>query len=223
MPASSKTSSCRRPSRCRRRWSRRSARTNVFASAEDRVRHATGRGYVDLARLRCGRLDAAPDAVLLPADADAVRRVLDVCAAEGVAVVPSAAAPASSAASSRCAARTRAWSASTWRGCARSRSTALADRAARRRPARPRGRSGAERPGRRPRPLPAVLRVRDDRRLRRDPLGRAGLDGYGRFDALVSAMRLIAPAGELRTLERRTPRPGRPCASWRSARRASSG
>ena len=61
---------------------------NVFAGAEDRVRHATGCGYADLARLRSGRLDAAPDAVLLPADADAVRRVLDACAAEGVAVVP---------------------------------------------------------------------------------------------------------------------------------------
>jgi alkyldihydroxyacetonephosphate synthase len=60
----------------------------VFASAEDRLRHATGCGYADLARLRGGRLDAAPDAVLLPADAEAVRRVLEVCAAEGVAVVP---------------------------------------------------------------------------------------------------------------------------------------
>jgi alkyldihydroxyacetonephosphate synthase len=61
---------------------------NVFTSTEDRVRHATGCGYVDLARLRGGRLDAAPDAVLLPADADVVRRVLEICAAEGIAVVP---------------------------------------------------------------------------------------------------------------------------------------
>jgi alkyldihydroxyacetonephosphate synthase len=61
---------------------------NVFAAAEDRIRHATGRGYVDLARLRSGKLDAAPDAVLLPVDADAVKRVLALCATEGVAVVP---------------------------------------------------------------------------------------------------------------------------------------
>jgi alkyldihydroxyacetonephosphate synthase len=61
---------------------------NVFTGTEDRVRHATGCSYADLARLRSGRLDDAPDAVLLPADADAVRRVLDVCASEGVAVVP---------------------------------------------------------------------------------------------------------------------------------------
>jgi alkyldihydroxyacetonephosphate synthase len=61
---------------------------NVFTGAEDRVRHATGCGYADLARLRSGRLEVAPDAVLLPADADAVRLALDACAAEGVAVVP---------------------------------------------------------------------------------------------------------------------------------------
>jgi len=61
---------------------------SVFTAVEDRVRHATGGGYADLVRLRQGRLDAAPDAVVLPADADAVRRILDACAAEGVAVVP---------------------------------------------------------------------------------------------------------------------------------------
>jgi alkyldihydroxyacetonephosphate synthase len=61
---------------------------NVFTGKEDRIRHATGCGYADLARLRSGRLDAAPDAVLLPADADMVRRVLEICAAEGIAVVP---------------------------------------------------------------------------------------------------------------------------------------
>jgi alkyldihydroxyacetonephosphate synthase len=61
---------------------------NVFTSAEDRLRHATGCGYVDLARLRLGRLDAAPDAVVVPADADEVKRVLELCATEGVAVVP---------------------------------------------------------------------------------------------------------------------------------------
>jgi alkyldihydroxyacetonephosphate synthase len=61
---------------------------NVFSGAEDRIRHATGCGYPDLARLRSGRLDGAPDAVLLPADADQVKRVLALCATEGVAVVP---------------------------------------------------------------------------------------------------------------------------------------
>ena len=61
---------------------------NVFSGVEDRIRHATGCGYADLARLRGGRLDAAPDAVLLPGDANQVRRGLEICAAEGIAVVP---------------------------------------------------------------------------------------------------------------------------------------
>ncbi len=59
-----------------------------FNSVEDRLRHATGRGYVDLARLRSGALEAAPDAVVLPADAERVSALLEACSAEGVAVVP---------------------------------------------------------------------------------------------------------------------------------------
>src|SRR5436305_6618850 len=61
---------------------------NVFVDDEDRLRHAAGRGYVDLARLRNGALEAAPDAVLMPRAAAALQRVLEICAAEGVAVVP---------------------------------------------------------------------------------------------------------------------------------------
>jgi alkyldihydroxyacetonephosphate synthase len=61
---------------------------SVFAGGEDRLRHAAGRGYVDLARLRSGALEAAPDAVLMPPSAPALQRVLEVCASEGVAVVP---------------------------------------------------------------------------------------------------------------------------------------
>jgi alkyldihydroxyacetonephosphate synthase len=60
----------------------------IFTSAEDRLRHSTGRGYADLARMRGGGLEAAPDAVVMPAGAAALRRLLDVCAGEGVAVVP---------------------------------------------------------------------------------------------------------------------------------------
>jgi alkyldihydroxyacetonephosphate synthase len=60
----------------------------VFASQEDRLRHACGRGYVDLARLRSGRLEDAPDAVVVPVDAAAVGRLIDACAANDVAVVP---------------------------------------------------------------------------------------------------------------------------------------
>ena len=61
---------------------------SVFTSEEDRLRHAHGGGYADLARLRGGALEAAPDAVVLPAGVEALRRVLDVCASEDIAVVP---------------------------------------------------------------------------------------------------------------------------------------
>jgi alkyldihydroxyacetonephosphate synthase len=60
----------------------------VFDSKEDRLRHARGSGYVDLARMRSGWLADAPDAVVVPADAAAVGRLIDACAAHGVAVVP---------------------------------------------------------------------------------------------------------------------------------------
>ena len=61
---------------------------NVLDGHEDRVRHATGSGYVDLAQRRSGKLDDAPDAVVLPASASEVEAVLECCSREGVAVVP---------------------------------------------------------------------------------------------------------------------------------------
>ncbi len=60
----------------------------IFTSREDRLRHSSGRGYVDLVRMRGEGLEAAPDAVVLPADLAQLRAVLDACAAEGIAVVP---------------------------------------------------------------------------------------------------------------------------------------
>jgi alkyldihydroxyacetonephosphate synthase len=58
---------------------------------EDRealVRHAAGRSYPDLVRLRSGDGSGAPDAVVWPGSAEEVSSVLAVCGAEGVAVVP---------------------------------------------------------------------------------------------------------------------------------------
>jgi alkyldihydroxyacetonephosphate synthase len=60
----------------------------VLAGREDRVRHAAGRSYPDLVRLRSGRLEDAPDAVVLPATTAEVARVLEICSRRGVAVVP---------------------------------------------------------------------------------------------------------------------------------------
>jgi alkyldihydroxyacetonephosphate synthase len=61
---------------------------SVFTDDEDRLRHSTGRGFVDLARLRNGALEAAPDAVVMPRSAEALRRAIDVCARDGIAIVP---------------------------------------------------------------------------------------------------------------------------------------
>jgi alkyldihydroxyacetonephosphate synthase len=61
---------------------------NVFTSDEDRIRHANGQNYLDLLALRAGELELAPDAVILPESADRIAPILEACAAAGVAVVP---------------------------------------------------------------------------------------------------------------------------------------
>ena len=53
-----------------------------------RVEHAGGKSYPDLWRLRRGDGSQAPDAVVEPADAGEVQRLLEVCGAHRVAVVP---------------------------------------------------------------------------------------------------------------------------------------
>jgi alkyldihydroxyacetonephosphate synthase len=53
-----------------------------------RVTHAAGRGYHDLVRLRAGDASGAPDAVVYPGDASEVAGILRACVREGVAVVP---------------------------------------------------------------------------------------------------------------------------------------
>jgi alkyldihydroxyacetonephosphate synthase len=175
---------------------------NVFAEAGDRLRHATGRGYVDLARLRGGRLEAAPDAVLLPEDADSVRRALEVCAAEGIAVVPfgggtsvvGGVEPLRGAHP-----RLVSLDLTALRGVAVDRRSLTARLGA--------GLRGPE--------AEAALRA-EGVVLGHYPqsfeyatvggfaatrsAGQAS-SGYGRFDSLVSSVRLVAPAGDMRTLE----------------------
>jgi alkyldihydroxyacetonephosphate synthase len=60
----------------------------VLDGREHRVRRAAGRSYPDLVRLRMGRLEDAPDAVVLPGSVAEVERVLEICSREGIAVVP---------------------------------------------------------------------------------------------------------------------------------------
>jgi alkyldihydroxyacetonephosphate synthase len=54
----------------------------------ERVLHAAGKGYPDLVRLRAGRPEGAPDAIVRPAGLEQLRAVLDRCARLSVAVVP---------------------------------------------------------------------------------------------------------------------------------------
>ena len=175
---------------------------NVFTGVEDRVRHATGCGYADLARLRAGRLEAAPDAVLLPADADQVQRVLHLCGGESVAVVPFGGGTSVVGGIEPLRGgheRLVSLDLGRLRGVEVDRRSLTATLGA--------GLRGPE--------AEAAL-GRESLVLGHYPqsfeyatiggfaatrsAGQAS-SGYGRFDALVSSVRLIAPAGDLRTLE----------------------
>jgi alkyldihydroxyacetonephosphate synthase len=62
--------------------------SNLVDDRVARVRHAAGRSYPDLVRLRSGDASHAPDAVVAPGSADEVRAVLEACSEDRVAVVP---------------------------------------------------------------------------------------------------------------------------------------
>lgn len=61
---------------------------HVRADAPTRLRRSGGKSTPDLLARRSGHTDLAPDAVLFPADHDQVERLLALCSAERVAVVP---------------------------------------------------------------------------------------------------------------------------------------
>jgi alkyldihydroxyacetonephosphate synthase len=61
---------------------------NVRDDRSERVLHAAGKGYPDLVRMRAGKPEGAPDAVVLPGGSDQVRAVLELCSRTSVAVVP---------------------------------------------------------------------------------------------------------------------------------------
>ncbi len=174
----------------------------IFSSHEDRLRHSTGRGYVDLARMRAGSLEQAPDAVVVPADVDALRRVLDLCAREGIAVVPFG------------GGTSVVGGVEPLRGAHQRLISldlgALRDVEVDRRSLTARLGAGLRGPE-----AEAAL-GRESVTLGHFPqsfeyatiggfaatrsAGQAS-SGYGRFDAVVSSIRLLAPAGDLRTLE----------------------
>src|SRR6266545_4588217 len=135
----------------------------LHTDTASRARHSAGRSTPDLIRQRMGYAPYPPDAVIDPGSAEEVQAVLAACAEQRVGAPGLA-----------------------WRGARAG--PAPAGPAARRRPGRadrdPAG--GGTRAGRRPAarrarvdagPPAAVVRARDDRRVRGDPLGRAGLGG----------------------------------------------
>jgi alkyldihydroxyacetonephosphate synthase len=61
---------------------------HVRVDDEARVRHAVGRSYPDLIRIRSGDATGGPDAVALPGTGEQVAAALAVCAEHKVAVVP---------------------------------------------------------------------------------------------------------------------------------------
>ena len=63
-------------------------RGELVTDPQARLRRAAGRSYPDLVRLRTGAIERAPDAVAIPVDRDEVAAVLAACAESGVAVVP---------------------------------------------------------------------------------------------------------------------------------------
>jgi alkyldihydroxyacetonephosphate synthase len=54
----------------------------------ERILHAAGKGYPDLLRMRAGEPDGTPDAVVHPDGHEQVQALLELCAAQSLAVVP---------------------------------------------------------------------------------------------------------------------------------------
>jgi alkyldihydroxyacetonephosphate synthase len=175
---------------------------NVFSGAEDRIRHATGCGYADLVRLRGGSLDAAPDAVLLPADAEEVGRVLEICATEGIAVVPfgggtsvvGGVAPLRGPHS-----RLVSLDLARLRGVEVDRRSLTARLGAGLRG--PEAEAALNAAGVVLGHFPQSFEYATIGGFAATRSAGQASSGYGRFDSLVSAVRLIAPSGDLRTLE----------------------
>jgi len=61
---------------------------HVLLDARERAYHAAGKSFADLLRVREGKLDRAPDAVVYPATAEDVARVLAIAQEHHLAVVP---------------------------------------------------------------------------------------------------------------------------------------
>jgi alkyldihydroxyacetonephosphate synthase len=174
----------------------------VFGGAEDRLRHAAGRGYADLARLRSGRLEAAPDAVVLPADAAQLQALLEACSESGVAVVPfgggtsvvGGVEPLRGAHEGLIS-----LDLGRLRGVSTDRASLTARLGAGLRG--PEAETALGREGLTLGHFPQSFEYGTIGGFAATRSAGQASSGYGRFDALVTAVRLVAPAGEMHTLE----------------------
>jgi alkyldihydroxyacetonephosphate synthase len=175
---------------------------SVFRDDEDRLRHATGRGYVDLARLRNGGLEAAPDAVVMPTNTEALRKVIEICAAEGIAIVPfgggtsvvGGVEPLRGGHS-----RLISLDLGALRGVEIDRRALTAKLGAGLRG--PEAEAALEQKGLTLGHFPQSFEYATIGGFAATRSAGQASSGYGRFDALVSSVRLLAPAGEISTLE----------------------
>jgi alkyldihydroxyacetonephosphate synthase len=175
---------------------------NVFRGDEDRLRHSVGRGYVDLARLRNGALEAAPDAVVMPPDDETLRRTIELCAEEGIAIVPfgggtsvvGGVEPLRGAHQ-----RVISLDLGSLRGVSVDRRSPTARLGAGLRG--PEAEAALGREGLTLGHFPQSFEYATVGGFAATRSAGQASSGYGRFDALVSSVRMLAPAGEISTLE----------------------
>jgi len=175
---------------------------NVLTGHEDRVRHATGSGYVDLALRRSGRLDEVPDAVVLPADATELAALLEISAREGVAVVPfggGTSVVGGVAPIRGDHGRLISLDLARLRGVAVDRTSLTATLGAGLRG--PEAEESLRGDGLTLGHFPQSFEYATIGGFAATRSAGQASSGYGRFDDLVTSVRMLAPAGELRTLE----------------------
>lgn len=174
---------------------------SVLTAHEQRVRRAVGRGYPDLVRLRHGRLDAAPDAVVMPGSAEQVGRVLEVCSRDGIAVVPFGGGTSVVGGVEPLRGSNRAvisLDLRRLRGVEVDRTSLTATIGAGLRGPEAEAALAAE--GLTLGHFPQSFEYATIGGFAATRSAGQASSGYGRFDALVTAARLVAPAGELRTI-----------------------
>src|SRR5260221_164398 len=152
--------------------------------------------------MRGGGLEAAPDAVVMPPDAGALRRVLDVGVGGGMAVVPFGGGTSVVGGVERLRGahqRLISLDLGALRDVAVDRRSLTARLGAGLRG--PEAEAALAREGLTLGPFPQSFEYATIGGFAATRSAGQASSGYGRFDALVSSVRLIAPAGELRTLE----------------------